>query len=74
MRIHILSHFFRPDPVARALSDLEDARQNFAEAYRENCIATDRQDKRRMRASAIALRAANTRLLRAEMAFDEARA
>ena len=32
MRIHILSHFFRPDPVARAFSNLEDARQDFAEA------------------------------------------
>ncbi len=70
MRIHILSRLFR-DPVK---AELESARSAFAEAYRENRAATDRQDTRRMRASAIALRAANTRLLRAEMAFDEARA
>lgn len=74
MRIHILSHFFRPDPVARAFSDLEDARQNFAEAYRENCTATERQDTRRMGMSAAVLREANKRLIRAERAYDEARA
>lgn len=74
MRIHILSHFFRPDPVARALSDLEDARQNFAEAYRENCAAEARQDTRRMGMSAAVLREANKRLIRAERAYDEARA
>ncbi len=74
MRIHILSHFFRPDPVARALSNLEDARQNFAEAYREHRTATDRQDSRRMGVSAAVLREANKRLIRAERAYDEARA
>ena len=66
MRIHILSHFFRPDPVARAFSNLEDARQNFA--------ATERQDTRRMGMSAAVLREANKRLIRAERAYDEARA
>lgn len=74
MRIHILSHFFRPAPVARALSNLEDAQQTFAAAYRENCIATDRQDTRRMSMSAAVLREANKRLIRAERAYDEARA
>ncbi|MDM8352878.1 hypothetical protein [Brevundimonas diminuta] len=74
MRIHILSHFFRPDPVARAFSDLEEAKQNFAAAYSEHRIATDRQDTRRMGMSAAVLREANKRLIRAERAYDEARA
>jgi hypothetical protein len=71
MRIHILSHFFRPDPVARALTNLEDARQNFAEAYHEHRIATDRQDSRRMGMSAAVLREANKRLIRAERAYEQ---
>lgn len=74
MRIHILSHFFRPDPVARAYSALEDARQNFAEAYREHRTATDRQDSCRMGMSAAVLREANKRLIRAERAYEDARA
>jgi len=74
MMIHVLSWFTRPDPVARAFSDLEDARQNFSEAYREHRIATDRQDSRRMGMSAAVLREANKRLIRAERAYDEARA
>lgn len=71
MRIHVLSWFTRPDPVARALSDLEGARQNFAEAYREHCAATDRQDSRRMGMASAVLREANKRLIRAERAYDE---
>ncbi len=72
--IHVLSWFNRPDPVARAYSAMEDARQNFATAYREHCAATERQDTRRMGMSAAVLREANKRLIRAERAYDEARA
>lgn len=69
-----LTWFTRPDPIAKASDDLQDARCRFAEAHRNHCIATDRQDTRRMGLAAVALRAANTRLIEAERAYDEARA
>jgi hypothetical protein len=69
-----LSWFTRPDPVAKAADDLQDARCRFAEAHRDHCVATERQDTRRMGLAAVNLRAANTRLIEAERAYEEARA
>lgn len=74
MIVRILSWLLGPDPVAKAQVELDAARSRFATAYRENKTATERQDTRRMGLSAVALRAANTRLIQAERAYDEARA
>lgn len=68
-----LTWFTRPDPIAKAADELDAARCRFAEARRNHSIATDRQDTRRMGLAAVALRAANTRLIQAERAYDEVR-
>lgn len=74
MIARLLSRFTRPGPVARALDDLDAARDRYLDAYSEVRAAHARRDTRRQGSAHAALRAANARLIRAERAYEEARA